>query len=547
MIHGRGPAGGDVPARERGFALAVTLAYAATLAVVLGRHEPWLDELQAWMLARDSASLGALRANARYEGHPLLWHALLFAASRVSRAPEAMQALNWALATAGAYVTARYAPFGRVQRGLLAFGYFGLFEYGVVSRSYALGALLLAAACALHARGRRWSAAAALALLAQAHAYGALVAGAFAAAAAAEYLAWDRAARRPRLLPGGRGALGLLAAVGAAGLVSAAQAVPPADAFFGAVRPTRDRPAELVDALRPLGAVARAYLPVPARSAWPGLWETSALDFFTNRLEWRGVGAGAAWLLVYGAVSAAMVAVAGAALWRRRGAFLLYALGTGAILLFGLVRFPGTLRHHGQLFLVLVAALWWAADAGPVVGASARPRVRGWRAWVAGPLFSALLVTHVAAAAVLVAADVRYPFSGARATAELLRRRGLDALPFVGAPRTTAVTVAGFLDRPVYHVEEGRVGTYAMWGRAPAADPPDSAVYAAARAYLRSGAPAVVVVTGHALPPAPGDLAVEVAGRAAGVVHRGESYEASVVRWRPGALAVRRGPAGAER
>jgi hypothetical protein len=99
----------------------------------------------------------------------------------------------------------------------------------------------------------------------------------------------------------------------------------------------------------------------------------------------------------------------------------------------------------------------------------------------------------------------------------------------------------------VYHVEEGRVGTYAMWGRAPAADPPDSAVYAAARAYLRSGAPAVVVVTGHALPPAPGDLAVEVAGRAAGVVHRGESYEASVVRWRPGALAVRRGPAGAER
>ena len=36
-------------------------------------HVPWRDELQAWLLVRDSHGLAGLFANPHYEGHPSLW------------------------------------------------------------------------------------------------------------------------------------------------------------------------------------------------------------------------------------------------------------------------------------------------------------------------------------------------------------------------------------------------------------------------------------------------------------------------------------------
>ena len=63
-------------------------------------HEPWRDEWQAWLLARDSPSLKALLYNMRYEGHPPTWHVVLFALSRVTRSVVALQALQLVLATA---------------------------------------------------------------------------------------------------------------------------------------------------------------------------------------------------------------------------------------------------------------------------------------------------------------------------------------------------------------------------------------------------------------------------------------------------------------
>ena len=36
-------------------------------------HAMWRDELQAWLLAQESASLPELLAYLKYERHPLLW------------------------------------------------------------------------------------------------------------------------------------------------------------------------------------------------------------------------------------------------------------------------------------------------------------------------------------------------------------------------------------------------------------------------------------------------------------------------------------------
>jgi hypothetical protein len=42
------------------------------LGLLLAHHEMWRNELQAWLLARDSDSLAELWRNTRYEEHPLL-------------------------------------------------------------------------------------------------------------------------------------------------------------------------------------------------------------------------------------------------------------------------------------------------------------------------------------------------------------------------------------------------------------------------------------------------------------------------------------------
>ncbi|HXT22188.1 MAG TPA: hypothetical protein VN923_15650, partial [Thermoanaerobaculia bacterium] len=91
----------------------------------------WRDELQAWMLARVSASPAALFANLRYEGHPALWHLLLWPLAHMTARPEAMQALHFVVAGLGVAAWLAWAPFPLPLRGLFALSYLPLFEYGV--------------------------------------------------------------------------------------------------------------------------------------------------------------------------------------------------------------------------------------------------------------------------------------------------------------------------------------------------------------------------------------------------------------------------------
>ena len=129
------------------FPAGLTAVYALLLAFGLSHHEMWSDELQAWLLARDSTDPADLLANLKYEGHPVLWYLLLMPLVRVTTSPVAMQALHLVIASTTVFLVARFAPFNRLQSTLFAFGYFPLYEYGVISRSYALSLLLVVVAC----------------------------------------------------------------------------------------------------------------------------------------------------------------------------------------------------------------------------------------------------------------------------------------------------------------------------------------------------------------------------------------------------------------
>ena len=72
------------------FYFVFTAAFGLIVLFLIQSHEMWRDELQAWLLARDSISITELFQNLKYEGHPGLWHLLLYPLTRISTIPESM-------------------------------------------------------------------------------------------------------------------------------------------------------------------------------------------------------------------------------------------------------------------------------------------------------------------------------------------------------------------------------------------------------------------------------------------------------------------------
>lgn len=102
------PADAPAPARHRALA-AVSLAllasaflgWVACVVVGLVAHEPWFDEAQAWLLARD-ASLGELLFHRlRYEGHPPLWYLLLAVPAKLGLPYKTINLVSAAIAGVG--------------------------------------------------------------------------------------------------------------------------------------------------------------------------------------------------------------------------------------------------------------------------------------------------------------------------------------------------------------------------------------------------------------------------------------------------------------
>ena len=123
--------------RENWFLYLLLLVYVVLISVVISHHEPWADEAQAWLLARDSGPLELLFKNLHYEGHPGLWYLVLFLPSKLLPYGS-INVLSGLIATVGVYLFLRYSPFPKPIKLLFPFSYFIFYQYSIVARSYVL-------------------------------------------------------------------------------------------------------------------------------------------------------------------------------------------------------------------------------------------------------------------------------------------------------------------------------------------------------------------------------------------------------------------------
>jgi hypothetical protein len=117
--------------------------YAAVVAFAIPYHEPWVDEAQAWQLARSLPLVTLFQKYIRYEGSPGLWYLLLWVLNKAHVSYAGMHWICGAIAVVGISVLILRSPFPRYLKLSLPFTYFLLFQYAVVARNYVLVPLLL--------------------------------------------------------------------------------------------------------------------------------------------------------------------------------------------------------------------------------------------------------------------------------------------------------------------------------------------------------------------------------------------------------------------
>jgi hypothetical protein len=422
--------------------LLVAYALLATWGIL--HHAMWRDELQAWLVAVDSRSLGELLTNLRLETHPFLWHLLLYGLSRFTANPIAMQLLHLGLAVATIWVFLRFSPFRRVEKALFIFGYFPLYEYCLISRDYVLVFLLIFVFCALlQNRPLRYiPIAAVLFCLTNSHMYGFVLASALVVFLIYLHVAGygDTRASLERWKLVAAISLTLL---GFALILWKCFLIP---------RSKWEHSLTAAQFAQSLSTIWYGYVPLPNPFPyWPTFgWGANFLDV--------GIGAPPVVLCV---LSAALVlGVAGLLLDRPKG-FLLYALITVFVLLFQFVVYCGPLRCAGILFIVLIAVFWLSASTFETKTYSGRlgkvcEKIPNWRR----TFLIVLLSIHLAAGLYAYSAERAHSFSASRDAAQFLRRQGLAQAPIVASPEIITQGLAAYLQRPIYYADSSRWGSH---------------------------------------------------------------------------------------
>ncbi len=126
----------------------VFFLYIILLSIISYFHEPWGDEAQAWVIARDVSIHDMIFEIGHLEGHPPLWWIYLSIFAKNGLNYEfGLKLAAIIINSLSAYLIIFQAPFHKIANYTIPFTYFLFYQYGVISRCYSfliLGLILCA-------------------------------------------------------------------------------------------------------------------------------------------------------------------------------------------------------------------------------------------------------------------------------------------------------------------------------------------------------------------------------------------------------------------
>jgi hypothetical protein len=404
-----------------------TLALALYAAAVLFgsyHHEPFSDEADPWVFARDADIASEFRPYFSNTGHPPLWYLLLIPFARLGFGIEAMQYLNAAFAVAAAYLLLFRSPFSLWFTLPLLASSFMAYQYAVVARGYMLMILLLfGVACAYRHRHRhpvRYGLL--LGLLCNTEIFAAVPAGILAL-----MFAWESWGLRKKVaaLETRLKAWALGAALFVAGALTSIYSLLPAEGRREQFSNLYFHPGDAVNAVR------NGFFPMIQERSW----EMDSL-FFT-----------AASLLAWLAWS----------LRKHAGMLVFYLVWVGWFLFFFACIYPGNTWHFTLFCVFCVATIWIAQSSeNRAVG---KPKA----------MLLVLALTFFATIPLSVeryAYDAENPYGIGKSLAGFLKENEYDEEMIISRLCHVTAEVSAYLPQTVFWIAgENRYGSYNRWNR----------------------------------------------------------------------------------
>ena len=432
-------------------------------------HEMWFDELQAWLIARDSSSLANLLINIKYEGQPGLWHLCLYFINKLTINPVSMQFFHLVIATLAVYLFVQYSPFSQLQKFLFVFSYYIFYEYSLLSRNYSLGVLFIFVFCIYFANRNYFASFFVVAILANTNIMGLLVAFSLTAILIFDYSIHRRSTlfnsnQKLRII------FGLPLCISGI-FVAIYQILPPPDRKYGQIeqelsRLVSDAPSKsitesviyhLEKISRTLALIWKSFVPIPDFSKYQS-WDTN-IALALPTLFQLGVVLIAISFIVYLLI-----------LFSNQPTVLfLYALGIGLMLSFmHVITAARHVRHLGYLFIFSLACLWLFNSFNLLkIKLQKEPhKIAGIAKNYQSVFLTTILCLQVVAGVFSYVKDLMYPFTVSKSVASFIKTNRLDRLTIVGSPGFPIASLSAYLNKPIYDPINEQFGTYVVWSNA---------------------------------------------------------------------------------
>lgn len=389
-------------------------------------HELWLDEMHHWLLARESNSLVDLFERMKYEGHPILWNALMMWTSRIYDSPESIKVLHWGIVMVNAWIILRYAPLRFMEKLLLLFGYYFFYEYAVISRNYAIMTTFALLSVVFYTQRKYWPFLISVFFLLNTHLLGWCIAVPMMA-----LFVW-RIIREEQ--PYAPWELWVGAKVMLIGMVlSLAQIIPPADHPF---TPGGDW-LSMTRIARACLVFTKGMLPLPDFSLYAH-WNTYFLD--------------SSQALVLGLLTIILIAFT-VLLFRKRIVYLLFFVSVSAsVCAFIYLTQMNGARYYGVVFIGFVLAIWLVRK-NEVVSEN-RIEKSG---------LTILLTVHLIVDSITWLHDVGSEFTGATSVIRYLKNDNLVNHTIAVSSYNAGPPISGYLGKPVFYPDIEEYGTYCKW------------------------------------------------------------------------------------
>jgi hypothetical protein len=431
--------------------IVVTLIFFILGVIGIEHHELWRDEYQAWLIATDSNSLSDLLAKSRYEGHPLLWHIILFIVAKVVNTVTAMQYIHIVIATLSVWLINRYAPFSNFHKILSSFGYFIFYEYAVISRSYALSLFFILLFCVLYPKRFQniLGLCITIFLMANTQTFTTII-----SIACLMFLCYELVFTKIELQISkthyGKIYLSLSIAVFGIG-VAIWQIYPPADGgFFDPKTYTKSFNTDYLKFA--LTRINNAWIAIPKPDIIDN-WNTNR--FFSNSNA------------VNVAISLLLFVLSVLSLINNYKVLFFYLTGMlGLLLFFYITGFKFMYnRHIGHLFIMFFASFWLhgiTKNKSEYLSNSVRKISSKYASW----FFMTILTAQFIGGIIAYRHDVIYDFSNAKNATAYIKSQKLENCTIAGSADYVLSSIAGAINKEIYYPEKQGFGKYIIWNDA---------------------------------------------------------------------------------